>query len=63
MQPTDPQFIYMVLILPSLFGVTMVGEGVAKVVHYNAAGWIHIILGVLFVLTIGGAYVWMSGWM
>jgi hypothetical protein len=63
MQPTDPQFIYMVLILPSLFGVTLVGEGVAKVVHYHVVGWIHIFLGLAFMGTVGGAYLFMSGFL
>ena len=31
--PKDPQFLYMMLVLPSLFGLTLIGEGLNKVIH------------------------------
>jgi hypothetical protein len=51
----------MVLVLPGMFGVTMVGEGVAKVVNYHTSGWIHIFFGLAFMGTVLGAYVYLSG--
>lgn len=61
MNPTDPQFIYMVLILPGMFGITMVGEGVTKVINYHMSGWILIALGMLFMGVVGVAYLFISG--
>jgi hypothetical protein len=61
MNPTDPQFIYMVLVLPGIFGLTMVGEGVTKVSHYQGSGWFLILSGVLFMAIVGMAYLFIMG--
>jgi len=42
----------MVLILPSLFGLTLVGEGLNKILREEKQGWISIITGILFVMTV-----------
>lgn len=52
MKPTEPQFIYMVLILPTLFGLTLVGEGLNKILKDEKAGWISLISGILFILVV-----------
>lgn len=52
MKPTDPQFIYMILVLPTLFGLTLVGEGLSKVLKDEKAGWISILFGFLFILVV-----------
>lgn len=52
MKPNDLQFIYVTLILPSLFGLTLIGEGLNKILKDERAGWVSIILGVAFVLVI-----------
>lgn len=49
MSITDPQFLYMVLILPSLFGLTLIGEGIMKIYREDIQGWISIIFGVVFI--------------
>lgn len=49
MTPKDPQFIYMILVLPSLFGLTLMGEGVYKCIHEEWSGLISIFFGTLFV--------------
>jgi len=54
--PADPQFLYMVLILPSLFGLTLIGEGLNKVLKSETAGWVSIMFGVVFVLVVVFAY-------
>jgi uncharacterized membrane protein len=59
MNPADPQFTYMVLILPSLFGLTLVGEGVSKVLKQQAKGWISVVAGVFFMSVVAGAYLVM----
>lgn len=43
----SPEFIYIVLVLPSLFALTLIAEGVHKVLK-NESGWLSIVLGCLF---------------
>jgi len=45
----DPQFLYMFLVLPTLFGLTLIGEGLNKVLKSEKMGWTSIVFGVLFV--------------
>ena len=49
MKPTDPQFLYMILVLPSLFGLTLVGDGLNKVMHEETGGIISVIFGLIFI--------------
>ena len=49
MSPADPQFLYLVMVLPILFGLVLVGEGVNKVIHEEKVGLISIIFGLLFI--------------
>jgi len=58
--PTDPQFLYMVLILPSLFGLTLIGEGVVKIYREDIQGWISIIFGVVFIALTVLAYFYFT---
>lgn len=60
MSPSDPQFLYMILVLPSLFGLTLIGEGVSKVIHEDNGGWLSIIFGVLFIGVVIFAYFFFS---
>lgn len=60
MNPSDPQFLYMVLILPSLFGLTLVGEGLNKILKSEMAGWISVCMGALFILVVIFAYIFLS---
>jgi len=39
MSTTDPQFLYMILVLPSLFGLTLLGEGIISAEIRGEAGW------------------------
>lgn len=56
MNVASPQFVYMVLILPTLFGLTLVGEGIAKVMKSEWSGLVSIIAGSGFVGVIVLAY-------
>lgn len=56
----EPQFLYMVLILPTLFGLTLIGEGLNKVLKSEIAGWLSIFFGVLFVMVVVFAYLFLS---
>lgn len=49
MKATDPQFLYMILVLPSLFGLTLIGEGLNKILKNQLQGWLSIGFGVLFI--------------
>ncbi len=40
---------YIMLLLPGLFGITLVGEGLYKVVHENFSGVINILFGFGFI--------------
>lgn len=60
MSPQDPQFLYMVLILPSLFGLTLIGEGLNKVLKNEIAGWVSIAFGFLFIGVVVFAYWFLS---
>ena len=61
MSASDPQVLFMVLVLPSLFGLTLVGEGLNKVMQSEKAGWVSIIFGVIFIAVVLVAYVMISG--
>jgi hypothetical protein len=56
----EPQFLYMALILPTLFGLTLIGEGLNKVLKSEIAGWLSIFFGVLFVMVVVFAYLFLS---
>ena len=63
MKATDPQFLYMVLVLPTLFGLTLVGEGLNKGLKDEKQGWVSIVFGVLFIWVVIFAFVFFSNWL
>lgn len=63
MVPTDPQFLYMILVLPTLFGLTLVGEGLHKVSHHEWSGLISLIFGLAFILLVVFAFLFFSAYM
>ncbi|HET7099425.1 MAG TPA: hypothetical protein VFI61_04300 [Patescibacteria group bacterium] len=63
MTPRDPQFLYMILILPSLFGLTLLGEGINKVIHEEDGGIISIIFGFMFIGVVIFAYMFFSSYL
>jgi len=60
MLPTDPQFLYMVLVLPSLFGLTLIGDGLNKIIHEESGGVISMMFGVIFIVVVIFAYLFFS---
>jgi hypothetical protein len=50
----------MVLILPAMFGLTLVGEGVTKLVHEESGGWISVIFGVVMILIVVVAFIFFK---
>lgn len=63
MTPNDPQFLYMILVLPSLFGLTLMGEGMYKCVHEEWSGIISIFFGMLFIAMVVFAYLFFSSYL
>lgn len=63
MTSNDPQFLYMILVLPSLFGLTLMGEGVYKCVHEEWNGIISLVFGLLFLGMVIFAYLFFSSHM
>lgn len=63
MSTTDPQFLYMILVLPSLFGLTLLGEGLNKLVHEEWNGVVSIIFGLMFIGAVIFAFVFFSSYL
>jgi hypothetical protein len=57
---TDPHFLMMLFILPALFGLTLIGDGVNKMMNYDNRGWVTISIGSVFEIIILIAYLMMS---
>lgn len=60
MSPSDPQFLYMILVLPSIFGLVLIGEGLNKVTHEEWTGLISIVFGLIFVGVVIFAFFFFS---
>ena len=58
----DAQMFYIMLALPSLFGLTLVGEGIYKMANYQE-GAVNIILGTLFLVIVGFGYFYLRGYL
>jgi hypothetical protein len=56
----SPQFLYMILVLPMLFGITLIGEGAGKLIHRRWRGAISIFFGLVFILVVILAYHFLS---
>jgi hypothetical protein len=63
MSTTDPQFLYMILVLPSLFGLTLLGEGLNKIAHDEWSGFLSVVFGLMFLGAVIFAYLFFSSYM
>ncbi len=63
MNTLDPQLLYMILVLPSLFGLTLLGEGVSKIVHEESNGIVSMIFGLMFLGAVVFAYLFFSSYL
>ena len=63
MSSSDPQFLYMILVLPSLFGLTLVGNGLNKMIHEESGGIISIVFGLVFIAVVVFAYLFFSNYL
>lgn len=55
MSLSEPEFLYLALVLPSLFALTLIAEGVHKILK-KESGWISLVLGVGFLIVIVFSY-------
>jgi uncharacterized membrane protein HdeD (DUF308 family) len=53
----------MILVLPSLFGFTLLGEGINKVVHEEWSGILSVIFGLMFIGAVAFAYFFFSSYL
>lgn len=60
MKYADSSFLMMLFILPSLFGLALIGEGIQKIMNYDNRGWIGVGVGAIFVVVIIVAYLLIS---
>jgi len=49
MSVNDPQFYYIFLVIPSLFGITLLGEGIYKISKEEWNGLVNIVFGLICV--------------
>jgi hypothetical protein len=63
MSTLDPQFLYMILVLPGLFGFTLLGEGLNKVVHEEKGGTVSVIFGFIFIGIVAFAYFFFASYL
>ncbi len=55
MDPNAPEFLYVALVLPSLFALTLIVEGLHKLLRQES-GWASLFFGFVFLLIILGTY-------
>jgi len=53
----DSSFLMMVFVMPGLFGLSLLGEGINKIMNYDPRGWLGVISGGLFIVIIVVAFV------
>jgi len=56
----DTGSLMILFIHPALFGLTLIGEGVNKIMNYDGHGWISISIGSIFEIIILVTYFMMS---
>jgi hypothetical protein len=57
----DAQMFYVMLALPTLFGLTLVGEGVYKITCYEN-GWFNVVLGTIFTVVVVFGYFYLKSY-
>lgn len=56
----DSSSLMILFILPALFGLTLIGEGLNKIMNYDSHGWISVSIGSVFEIIILVTYFMMS---
>lgn len=58
--PADNQMLYVMLALPTLFGLTLVGDGILKMSKMER-GWGSVIMGSLFLMVVAFGFFYLGG--
>jgi len=53
----------MILVLPSLFGLTLLGEGIYKIVNEERGGIVSVVFGFMFIGVVIFAYLFFSSYL
>ena len=56
----DTSFLMMVFIMPGLFGLSLLGEGINKIMNYDPRGWVGVVAGCGFIVIIVVAFILMQ---
>ena len=57
---TDQAFFMMVFVLPGLFGITLLGEGVKKIMEGEGSGYVGLVSGIVFLGIVVFAYFYVQ---
>jgi len=57
--PAQTQMFYVMMALPTLFGLTLLSEGMYKIAHYES-GWSSIFVGCTFLAIVAFGYFYLS---
>ncbi len=60
MGSAESQMFYVMLALPTLFGLTLVSEGMYKMTHYES-GWTSMIMGIIFLAVVAFGLFFLKG--
>ena len=60
MSLNDPQVMFIALVLPGLFAMTLIGDGLNKMAHYQSGGTVSMVIGIVFIALIVVAYFYYS---
>lgn len=60
---SDPKFLYLILILPAVFGITLIGEGLNKLLHQDTSGIISFLFGGIFIAIVVLSYFFFSNYL
>jgi hypothetical protein len=58
----NPQFLYMILVLPSLFGLTLLGDGINKIVHGEWGGVVSMAFGFTCITAVFFTFLFFSSY-
>jgi len=56
--PVQTQMFYVMMALPTLFGLTLLTEGMYKIAHYES-GWVSVFVGCIFLALVAFGYFYL----
>jgi len=52
----SPQLLYLVLVIPGVFGLTLIAHGLNKIAHDDSGGYINFLFGLVFLAVVAFSY-------